>query len=94
MTLRVSLAVIGGFVVGVAAQEPSPKPAAPAAPAFEVASVKPNRTARNNAMSMGSPPGRFTATNIPLRWIIQNAYPDVVRMSSQLVGGPGWIDSD
>lgn len=95
MTLRAFLAVIGAFVVGVAtqAQEQAPTPTAPA-PAFEVASVKPNRTPRNGAMSMGSPPGRFTATNIPLRMIIQQAYADVVRAPSQLVGGPEWVDSD
>lgn len=92
MTLRAFLAMIGVFVVGVAAQDQSPKPTV--APAFEVVSVKLNRTPRNSAMSMASPPGRFTATNIPLRMIIQNAYLDVVRAPSQLVGGPEWVDSD
>jgi uncharacterized protein (TIGR03435 family) len=94
MTLRAFLAVIGVFVVGVAAQEQSPKSAAPAAPAFEVASVKSHPTPSDSPMSWRFPPGRMTVTNNPLRMIIQGAYRDIVRMPFQLVGGPGWIDSD
>jgi uncharacterized protein (TIGR03435 family) len=87
-----AIPVVLVFVVSLASQEPASKPPAPA-PAFEVASVKLNKTG-SNSMSMGSPPGRFTATNMSLRMIIQNAYRDVVRLTSLLVGGPGWMDSD
>ena len=37
------------------------------------------------------PPGRFTATNIPLKVLITNAY----QLSFfQVVGGPGWVSTD
>ena len=62
-----------------------------AAPAFEVASVKPNKSGPGPTMLGIQPGGRFTATNIPLRLLIRNAYQV---QDSQLVGGPAWITSD
>jgi uncharacterized protein (TIGR03435 family) len=59
-------------------------------PAFEVASVKPNTTGAPGG-SFVMPPGRFTATNIPLKVLITNAY----QLSFfQVVGGPDWVSTD
>jgi uncharacterized protein (TIGR03435 family) len=67
-----------------------PQSADTAAPTFEVASVKPNRTGAPGG-SFVMPPGRFTATNIPLKVLITNAY----QLSFfQVVGGPGWVSRD
>jgi uncharacterized protein (TIGR03435 family) len=58
--------------------------------AFEVASVKPNKTGALGG-SFVMPPGRFTASNIPLKVLITNAY----QLSFfQVVGGPDWIGTD
>jgi uncharacterized protein (TIGR03435 family) len=59
-------------------------------PAFEVASVKANKTDTPGG-SFTMPPGRFTATNIPLKVLITNAY----QLSFfQVVGGPDWVSTD
>ena len=57
---------------------------------FEVASVKVNKSGPT-MMAMRTLPGSFNVTNLPLRMLIQQAY----RLSTyQLVGGPGWLDSE
>jgi uncharacterized protein (TIGR03435 family) len=77
-------------VVSISGQVPAPVQPEAGAPAFEVASVKVNRS-EPNTMSFGMPPGRFTATNMPLRMLIMQAY----QLSNyQLVGGPNWLDTD
>jgi uncharacterized protein (TIGR03435 family) len=61
-----------------------------AAPAFEVASVKPSNT---DAAPPRMPPpvgGRFAASNITLRQLIRNVY-DL--MDSRIEGGPDWQTS-
>jgi uncharacterized protein (TIGR03435 family) len=59
-------------------------------PTFEVASVKANKTGAPGG-SFVMPPGRFTATNLPLKVLITNAY----QLSFfQVVGGPDWISTD
>jgi uncharacterized protein (TIGR03435 family) len=63
---------------------------APAAPAFEVASIKPNNSGDGRVM-LGNQPGRFTATNVTLRMLIRNAYQ---LQDFQISGGPGWLASD
>src|SRR5437762_906153 len=60
------------------------------APAFEVASIKPNNSGDGRVM-LGNQPGRFTATNVTLRLLIRNAYQ---LQDFQISGGPGWIASD
>jgi uncharacterized protein (TIGR03435 family) len=62
----------------------------PAAPAFEVASVKPNKTGDGRVM-LGLQPGRFNATNVPLRMLLRQAF-NV--QDFQIVGGPDWLGSD
>ena len=59
---------------------------------FEVASIKPNKSGDYAGRQDTQPGGRFTATNVTLRFLIQAAYgrlPDF-----QVVGGPGWLDSE
>jgi uncharacterized protein (TIGR03435 family) len=58
---------------------------------FEVSSVKANKSGDGRVM-LGMPPtGRFTATNVPVRLLIQNSYN---LQTFQIVGGPAWIASD
>src|SRR5438093_3258557 len=64
--------------------------ATPPAPAFEVASIKPNNSGDGRVM-LGNQPGRFTATNVTLRMLIRNAYQ---LQDFQISGGPGWLASD
>ena len=60
-------------------------------PKFEVASVKPNTSGDGRVMIGVQPGGRYTATNVPLRFLIRNAYGI---QDFQLVGAPDWIDSE
>ncbi|HYM25679.1 MAG TPA: M56 family metallopeptidase [Vicinamibacterales bacterium] len=60
-------------------------------PQFEVASVKPNQGADVKILIQTLPGGRFSATNVPIRLLIQYAYG---LQPPQLAGGPGWIDTD
>jgi uncharacterized protein (TIGR03435 family) len=58
--------------------------------AFEVASIKPNRSGGTNSSTSGRA-GSFTASNVTARELIIYAY----RLRPfQLDGGPGWIRSD
>ena len=102
--MRYLLAIVPfALVASLAAQTPA-APAAvfigqpPPAPAwdaphleFEVASVKTNKSGPATMMMMRSLPTSFTATNLPLRSLIVMAY----RLSNyQLLGAPGWSDSE
>ncbi len=61
------------------------------APAFEVASIKLNRSGDQRARFQMPPGGRINATNITLKQLIIFAYQI---KDTQLAGAPGWIDSD
>src|SRR5262245_7885124 len=63
----------------------------PPEPTFEVTSVKPNKSGDGRVMMGMQPGGRVTATNVPLRMLVQQSY-DV--QPFQIVGGPNWIVSD
>jgi uncharacterized protein (TIGR03435 family) len=67
----------------------------PSRPAFEVASVKPNKSG-DGATTLGfQQGGRFRAINETLVRLIGEAYATSVALPRfQLVGGPTWIDSD
>ena len=71
----------------LAAQTPQPPTAAPA---FEVASIKPNNSGDGRVM-LQNQPGRFMATNVTLRLLIRNAYQ---LQDFQISGGPSWLNSD
>jgi uncharacterized protein (TIGR03435 family) len=59
---------------------------------FDVASIKRNTTADPRLRQLGSQPGgRLVAVNAPVKMLIQNAYQ---LRPYQVLGGPGWIDSD
>lgn len=64
---------------------------APAALTFDVVSVKPNKSGDQRTMIQMPPGGRYTATNIPLRLLLRQAY-EVQEF--QIVGGPNWLASD
>lgn len=84
----------GIFAAGDDKRPQQPPALAFSEPTFEVASVKPN-TSGSRGRSLGYPPNRFVATNVPLRVLIGNAYGDTISVrQDMIVGGPGWIDSD
>lgn len=63
-------------------------------PAFEVASVKLNKSGDNRSMGLHSlPGGRFRATNLPLYVVITYAY-NLPFQSQRLTGGPDWVRSE
>lgn len=66
-------------------------PTGEAAPAFEVASVKPNDSNDGRVMFGLQPGGRFTATNVTFMALLRQAYQ---LQSFQVAGGPGWINAD
>jgi uncharacterized protein (TIGR03435 family) len=60
-------------------------------PSFEVASVKPNRSGDLRTRMEIQPGGRFTATNVSLRMLINNAYQ---LFNYQIDKAPDWIEKD
>ena len=76
----------------------------PADPAFEVASIKPNPDCGGPGRGSGgmASPGRMTLECAQLRDLILTAYgiyangssPNPGSFRMQVLGGPGWIDSD
>ncbi|SPE29551.1 conserved exported hypothetical protein [Candidatus Sulfopaludibacter sp. SbA3] len=75
MTIRVALAAV--LIAGAQGQT------------FEVASVKPS-SPDSRGMNISTDPGRFTAFNATLKFLVQAAYH--VR-EDQVSGGPKWFDS-
>jgi uncharacterized protein (TIGR03435 family) len=63
----------------------------PVPPHFEVASIKPNRSAEQGATWRFDSGGRFAGENIPLKFLITTAW---TLKESQLSGLPGWADSE
>jgi bla regulator protein BlaR1 len=63
------------------------------AAAFEVASVKANKSEDRRRGGMQVSPGRFSATNVPLYALITAAY-SLPFQSNRLSGGPDWIRSE
>jgi bla regulator protein blaR1 len=70
------------------------RPAQTAAPSplhFEVAAIKPNKSGPGPVRIETNPGGRFNATNVTLKYLVQFAY----RLQAfQVVGGPDWLTSD
>ncbi len=106
---RITIAIVGGMATAtplvVGAVNPSrlvgQAPANAGSPAFEVASVKPNKSGDGRINVGLQPGGRFTATNITLGMLLGQAY----RLQGGRGGGPGaanplilnapnWINSD
>jgi uncharacterized protein (TIGR03435 family) len=93
-TLMLGLSVVAGLaVVGVAQEPPAPSTTARQGEvqAFEVATVKRNTSAPGNSLLRRLPGGRVSATNMPVRALIQFAYS---LAGYQIVGGPGWMSGE
>jgi uncharacterized protein (TIGR03435 family) len=80
-----------GAVAVAAAQQPAPPPAASASQAFEVATIKANKSGDFGQFIRRMPGGRITATNMALRPLITLSYQ---LAQFQLVGGPAWMTTD
>ena len=95
------IAIVGAVVVPVIAgafgvQDASSVPASQTtAPMFEVASIKVNRSASPERFGGFQPGGAFRTANVPLRQIVAWAYGEAFPVADQqVVGGPGWMDSE
>jgi len=82
--MRLVAVVLGAVCVSVATI------AAQSAPAFDVASVKPNKSGSPTS-SGRSTKGSVDFRNMQLRFLISNAFG--VR-PTRVIGGPGWIDTE
>ena len=72
------------------------QPVAAEAPAFEVATVRENRSGATGQRIEVVPSGQFNAINMTLRELVSIAYPTDggrFRHANQLVGGPGWFNT-
>src|SRR5712671_3346546 len=68
--------------------------AQPAArPAFDVASIKANKSGDNSMFVNILPGGRFMVRNATLRELVQAAY-QFQYQAFQILGGAGWIDTE
>ena len=63
----------------------------PAPLKFEVASIKPDKSAEHNTTWNFDANGHFSGTNVPVRFLITMAY---MLKDTQLTGLPGWADSE
>ncbi len=92
LLVLVAALTLAGIPLGRArSQDPAQKPQAPAPTSFEVASIKPSE-AQPGLIRMGfAPGGRYTASGVTVKMLIQQAY-DL--RDYQISGGPGWISSE
>jgi uncharacterized protein (TIGR03435 family) len=67
------------------------QPQTPASPAFEVASIKVNRSGQNWSTFGNSPGGRLTVINATLRDLLRLVYQVE---DHQIEGAPGWTESE
>lgn len=84
--LALLLTFVSG-IVALSAQVPAP---APAAPTFEVASVRPNSSDEPPSLAL-PPSGAVVATNVPLQNLIINAHGVP---AFRVVGAPDWIERE
>jgi uncharacterized protein (TIGR03435 family) len=74
----------------IGTQAPDTKP-----PAFEVATIKPNKSVEVGGTAGFQPGGRFRSINITLQGLIATAFgTDRPLLVAQIVGGPDWIATD
>ena len=81
-------------VILPAASRPRAQSASPTADrlAFEVASIKPNKSSDRIMAPMLQPSGRYTGTNVPLGLLIALAYRPNQRIEE--VGWPDWVNTE
>ena len=84
--VMLSIAILCALTVAGLAQQP---PAS--APAFEVASVRPNKSGTPNAVPPSRANGSYSASNVALKSVIANAYE--VRIF-QIAGDPAWVTTE
>ena len=84
-TLNPSVAVCGALVLSLLSIRGHAQAGAPAR--FEAAAITQN--VGDGPAFLATKGDRFSATNFPLRLLIQNAFR---LMPHQLIGGPGWLD--
>src|SRR5215510_4360387 len=82
----IACSLLSSSLIAVSVRQPQTKK-----PAFEVASVKPNRSGDLRARMEIQPGGRFTATNVSLEMLITNAYQ---LFNYQIVKAPDWVEKD
>jgi uncharacterized protein (TIGR03435 family) len=88
-TMIAALAALSSLVWVTGAPQRTAAVQAPAE--FEVASVKANTSGDGKVLIQPQPGGRFTATNVTLRQLIQTAYQ---LQDFQIAGGPNWLGRD
>lgn len=62
------------------------------AAAYEVVSIKPDTKSENRGSGWRTLPDGLQASNVPLQWLVYNAYGII--MDSQVSGLPGWAESE
>jgi uncharacterized protein (TIGR03435 family) len=82
-------AAIAGFLILVGAHAAAQQSAS----AFEVATIKLNKSGDDKASSSIQPGGRLSATNVRLKDLILSAY-RFRYPPAQIIGGQAWMDSD
>jgi uncharacterized protein (TIGR03435 family) len=91
VTHRLAAAVVA-LISAAAVMEPAGQVPAPA---FEVASIKPNKSGDNRVLIQLPANGTLTATGITLRALIAFAYGEGRTLEDfRIIGGPDWIGSD
>ena len=94
MTNAMRAALALGLLVAtapVAGVQETPRGAA-VTPVFEATSVRPKASSNTGYSTRWLPDGRFQATNITARRLIDVAYD--LRTPHQVMGAPGWIASE
>jgi len=84
MKRSIGLSVLLGLIVGCATILSAQQPA------FEVASIRENKSGLNAGSSTSRPGGSYDVTNMTVRSLIWVAYEIPTQ---RVIGGPGWIDS-
>jgi uncharacterized protein (TIGR03435 family) len=90
------LLAIEGIVAVAVVNAPRAQTPDTKSPAFEVASVKLNKSSNGpKGIRPVGPGGRFSATRLTLRELTRLAYGSpAALMADQVIGGSSWIDSD
>jgi uncharacterized protein (TIGR03435 family) len=95
MKIRVSLVVLTVVPLAIVGTLPLQKLFAQKQ-SFEVATIRKNTSGRSGA-SISTSGGRFVATNATVKLLINYAYPPSKGryfLSTQIVGGPSWLDTE